>query len=224
MNLFDLGVLIVIGLSALLSFFRGFVREMLSLASWLGASIITLYAYPHVKAWIRPEVGSDEVAGFIASLGTFFVLLILISILTSFILKFVKTGAEVGVLDNVVGLCFGIARGVLIVAIAYFVTSFVIAEKNFPEWVRDSKSRPYVAKAAEWVAKITPGYLESVTGRKPEDKEAEDTPARIPSGDNSSGQPLVHRVPVIHDKNEHPARMPSIEDLQKRIREENEKR
>ncbi len=46
LNIFDLVVFGILGLSALLSFFRGFVREVLSLGAWVGASLITLYAFP----------------------------------------------------------------------------------------------------------------------------------------------------------------------------------
>ncbi|MFZ4540214.1 MAG: CvpA family protein [Rickettsiales bacterium] len=223
MNLFDLGVLIVVGLSALLSFFRGFVREVLSLGAWLGASVITLYTFPMASKYIEPQVKSEVIASGLASIGVFFIALILLSILTSLILKFVKTGSEVGVLDNIIGLCFGVARGVLIVSIAYFVMTIVLVEKDYPDWVRTSESRPYIAKSAKWVAKLTPSYLDAVTGKK-EDKESTD-------GEKVSANPfergtIVKRItpPNTKDEDMPTSKLPSIEDLQKRIREENEKR
>ena len=73
LNMFDLVVLVVVGLSALLSFFRGFIREVLSLGAWVGAALITLYAFPQVTEYIRPKVNSDLVASGLASMGTFIV-------------------------------------------------------------------------------------------------------------------------------------------------------
>ena len=117
LNIFDLGVIIVIGLSALLSFFRGFVREVLSLGAWLGAGIITLYSFPAVSKWLLPQVKSEMVASGLASMGVFICSLILLSILLGVLLKFLKPGSEVGFLDNFIGLFFGLARGVLVVSV-----------------------------------------------------------------------------------------------------------
>ena len=222
MNIFDLGVLTIVGLSALLSFFRGFMREVLSLGAWLGASVITLYTFPTVSKWIAPQVKSDVVASGLASMGTFFAALILISIFTSFVLKFTKSGSEVGVLDNVVGLCFGAARGILIVAIAYFVMTIVIVEKDYPDWVKHAKSRPYVAKVATWVGKLTPSYLNAITDKAKRTTATSSDDA----SDSKPHQPHTLHLPRIgspEDEGNAPSTMPSIEDLQERIREENEK-
>jgi membrane protein required for colicin V production len=217
LNLFDLGVLIVVGLSALLSFFRGFVREILSLGAWMGASVITLYMFPTASKFIEPQVKSAVIASGLASIGVFFIALILISVVTGLLLKFVKTGAEVGLLDNMVGLMFGIARGVLIVAIAYFVMTIVIVEKDYPDWVKQSKSRPYIAEVSHGIAKIAPSYLRGIIDKDKENKEGSED--ATPSGSSKSK--------VIRLEDAKPANggieLPSIEDLQERIREENEK-
>jgi membrane protein required for colicin V production len=220
MNIFDLGVLIIIGLSALLSFFRGFVREILSLGAWAGATIITLYTFPMASKVIEPHVKSDTIASGIASIGVFFIALILISIVTGLIIKFLKTGNEVGVLDNLVGLAFGVARGVLIVAIAYFVMTIVVVEKDYPAWVKESKSQPYVAKAAHWVAKLTPSYLDAITNKADTTKieDAVDSAKHrnvLNHKDTSSKGDIDADIPQ--------STLPSIEDLQQRIREENER-
>ena len=70
------------------------------------------------------------------------------------LVKYIKPGSEVGAIDNFIGLFFGAARGVLIVAIAYFMMTLVLAEKDYPEYVKQAHSRPYVAQAAGWVAEV----------------------------------------------------------------------
>lgn len=166
LNMFDLVVLAVVGLSALLSFFRGFIREVLSLGAWVGASLITLYTFPQVTEWIRPKVNSDLVASGLASMGTFMVALIGISIFTRLIGKYVKSGSDVGVMDNLLGMTFGAARGILLVAIGYFIMSTVIAEKDYPDWIKTAVSKPYVEKAATWLAEVAPDYMEDLTPLK----------------------------------------------------------
>lgn len=171
-NLFDLIVLAVVGLSALLSFFRGFIREVLSLGAWIGSSIITLYAFPHVAKWIEPQVSSTMVASGLAAIGTFVGSLVIISIVTGVLLKYVKTGSDVGLFDNILGLAFGVARGVLLIAIAYFIMGVVIREEDYPEWVKTAESKPYVEKAAKWVADVAPSYLDEISPLKEKDPNA----------------------------------------------------
>lgn len=166
-NIFDLIVFAILGLSALMSFFRGFVREVLSLGAWVGASIITLYAFPHVAAMLKPHVGdSTVVAGGIAGMLTFMGSLIVISIFSSLLLKFLKPGNDIGVLDNAMGLMFGLVRGALIVAVGYYIFSLSTDEKNYPDWIRGAVSLPYVKEVSAWVAKIAPDYLDDITPGK----------------------------------------------------------
>ncbi len=218
-NLFDLGVVLIIGLSALLSFFRGFMKEILSLGAWMGASIITLIALPTVSQWLEPQIKSSAIATAIASVGTFFTALILISLATGILAKFFKTGAKIGLFDNLLGLVFGVARGVLIVAIAYFVMTIIVAEKDYPEWMKKAKTRPYVQQASVEIAKITTDSIDTLTKNDDKNKLADDKiNSMIKKAKQESDEMNVLDKPM----EEKPA-MPSLKDLQERIRQENEK-
>ncbi len=211
MNIFDLGVLIIVGMSALLSFFRGFAREVLSLGAWVAAALITLYTFPDVAKWIEPQVKSEAIASGLASMGVFFVSLMTISIITGTLFKYIKAGDEVGAMDNFVGLAFGTARGILVVAVAYFMFMLVVAEKDQPEWVKQAHTRPYVEMAAGWVAKAAPDYISAIAGTEDERKERTD----------KAKKESRERVEKLRDKTDD---MPSMEDLQRRVREENHAR
>ena len=141
-NMLDLGVLIIVGLSALLSFYRGFVREILSLGGWAVASVVTLRFLDPATDFIRPQIHSAAIAVAVAAISLFLISLILFSIATGMIIKFLKLGEKVGLLDNLAGLCFGAARGTLIVTIIFFVmTKFFTNEKDYPEIVRHAVSQ-----------------------------------------------------------------------------------
>lgn len=206
MNIFDLGVLVIIGLSALLSFFRGFARELLSLGAWVAAGLITLYSFPVVAEWIEPQVKNAAIASGLASMGVFFVSLIFLSIFTGTLVKFIKPGSEVGMLDNLVGLVFGAARGALVVAIAYFIMTLVLNEKDYPEWVKQAETRPYVARAAGWVADAAPDYL-----NVPSDSEKHKAKAIR----TEATEDMKEKFDELRDKT------PSFEELQRRVRDEN---
>ena len=226
LNIFDLIVIVVIGLSALLSFFRGFAREILSLGAWIGASIIALYSFPTVSKWIEPQVKNAAVASGLASIGVFMIALVVISILTGILLKFVKKGSEVGFLDNIVGLVFGVARGILLVSIGYFVMTLVMNEKDYPAWLKESVTQPYVAKSARWVASMTPSYLDNVTGtgdRMPKDVDATETNKALSKQLHTVRDSVTHTLgEAREDAKEKSSSIPSFEELQKRVRDENE--
>lgn len=210
LNLFDLGVAIIVGLSALLSFFRGFIREVLSLGAWVGAAIITLYAFPHVADWLQPQMKNTMVASGLAAMGTFMCALIVISIFNGLLLKYVKTGSDVGLLDNALGLAFGVARGVLLVAIAYFIMTVVLRPEDYPDWVKQAVTRPYVEDAAKWVASVAPNYLDDMSKLKKE-------PGTAPT---SGEQPTIIRPHVPADDAEPSTRWQSLDELQQRMRGE----
>ena len=239
LNIFDLGVFIIIGLSALLSFFRGFAREVISLGSWIGATVITLYAFPTVSKWIEPQVKSAMIAAGLASIGVFVIALITISIITSILIKFIKPSKEIGFIDNFVGLLFGAARGLLIVAIGYFIMTIVVAPKDYPIWVKEAYSRPYVATAAHYVAKLTPTYVAEAVGKAKESAdEVEEHQSKLKKNtvtiiNEIDDEELKAEAKRLHDTMkenakdtgpDHSSNLPSFEDLQRRVRAENEKR
>lgn len=161
-NLFDAIVFGVLFLCCMLSFFRGFIREVISLLAWVGAAMITLYFVMDVKELIAPYIQKEVVAAIFAALGTYFVALTLISIVTSIMLKYIKQGADVGSLDNILGLVFGFIKGSVVILLGFFLMSMVMNEEDYPEWMKSSISLPYVKKGAETMEKMMPGYLQDL--------------------------------------------------------------
>ena len=161
-NVFDLVVILIVSLSALLSFFRGFVREVLSLGAWVGASLITMYEFPRVAEMLSEQVQSKQVAFLIAIIGTFVVALICISILNAILMRFLKKGKDVGLLDNFLGLAFGVLRAVLVIALGYFVFSELTPENRYPTWLTEAHTKPYVEMAANGLKTIAPDYVDSL--------------------------------------------------------------
>ncbi len=225
MNLFDLGVLIIVGLSAMLSFYRGFIREVLSLGGWVFASFVSLRYLEPATNYIKPQVHSEPVAVGIAAIGLFLISLILFSIVTGLILKGLKPAAKVGLLDNLAGLCFGIARGVFIVSIAFFImTKFFADPKNYPDIVKHAITRPYVEKAANYIGTLTPDYLDKVMdNNKDTMKDDGDHMKRDVNTMQHHANEQMEKLRKSMQDDSNKNSMPSIEDLQERIRQENVK-
>lgn len=211
-NIFDAIVLGVVSLSALLSLFRGFVRELLSLGAWVGAGLITLYVFPDVAAYIKPHVKSTMIASGFASMGTYITALLVISIFNRMLLKMLKTGSEVGAMDNILGLVFGAARGVLLVSIGYFTMSIMISEDEDkqPAFLKTSITKPYVEKSATWLAAIAPEYLADISTLK---EAAEDGALEKLKNETINDELLLNED---NDPTEEP-KWPTMEDLQNEI-------
>lgn len=224
-NMFDLIVLTVIGLSALLSFFRGLFKEIFSLAGWAVAAVVSLRFVEPVSRIIKPHVGSDVVASGIASVGLFFTTLVLISILSGMLLKYLKPAAKIGLIDNLGGLAFGVARGALIVILGYFIMSIVVGEKNYPVWLNKSHSKPYVERCTQWMKEFAPEYLDKLTGKK---SLGADTQKQLEGIADHMGDPKANEPRKIsvddtdQEIKDESKKLPSFEDLQQRIKQENE--
>lgn len=163
LNIFDVVVLAILLLSCIFAFYRGFVREILSLGAWIGAAIITIYYFPAATEYMRPHFKSAIGAAGVSTLGIYTLSLIGLSIINSIIIKYVKSGNEVGMLDNFLGLVFGAARGAFLISLGYFMITIAIPEKEYPEWLKHSLSRPYVEICAIELVKIAPDYLREIS-------------------------------------------------------------
>lgn len=162
-NMFDAAVLIVMVLSTMLAFFRGFVREFLSLGAWVGAGLVTVYLFDDVAEWLKPHVTQDMAAYLIAGVGTYVIALLTFSIVNSTIIRYVKSAEEIGMFDNFLGMAFGLLRGAFIISLAYLVLSLVIDNENPPEWVAQAYTQPYAQQGAIMLSKVAPGYLEDIS-------------------------------------------------------------
>lgn len=163
LNVFDAIVIAVMLISCLHAFFRGFVREVLSLSAWALAGVVTLYFFPTVAQHLQPKFKSAVVAAGFSTLGIYTLALMGFSLLNSIILRFIKSGTDVGLLDNTCGLLFGALRGAFILALGFFVMTISIPEEEYPDVVKTSLSLPYVEKGAIMLAKVSPRYLRELS-------------------------------------------------------------
>src|ERR1700749_3762484 len=102
MNTVDIVVIAVVALSALIAFLRGFVREVLTIGSWLGASLVTLYGFPLLEAKIEQMISSKLAADIVCGVVLFLVSLIVFSIISHMIARFVR-GSALTAVDRSLG-------------------------------------------------------------------------------------------------------------------------
>jgi membrane protein required for colicin V production len=158
MNWVDLGVLAVIGVSALLGLSRGVVRELLGLFSWALAGYGAFRFGPAVMPLTRQVTGDADFADPAAYVITFVVLLIVFSLVANLIGRLVQL-SMLGGLDRTLGLLFGIARGCLVLCVAYIPVALLLPPEKWPPLLLQARSLPLVYQGAAWTAgQIPPQY------------------------------------------------------------------
>lgn len=221
---FDFAVFAILAASAALSFFRGLVREMLSLGAWLGAGMVTLYLFPKVAVVLEKQLHNTMIASGFAALLTFLVALIFISLIGSVVMKFVKPGSDIGLLDNGMGMLFGLARGGLVIAIGFYLFTLGVTKKDYPAWLHDAYTLPYVTRAATVVSKVAPAYLDDIAGKpKKESVAKEDAEISEPSGRLAPDREVAEEIHRATEPSAAPESKkstldwPSPHDLERRI-------
>ncbi len=154
-------VALVIVLSALLAYSRGFVREALAIAGWVVAGILAFLFAPQMEPLVKeiPVVGefisdSCELSMIAAATAIFAVALIVTSLITPLFSSLVQRSA-LGGIDQGLGFLFGVARGILLVAVAYFVYETVVTSQDI-QIIDDSRSARVFARLTDNVAESNP--------------------------------------------------------------------
>src|SRR5262245_36053823 len=114
MTLFDYAVLAIAGFSVLLGVIRGFVREVIALASWIVAFVAASAWGGDVAPLLARQIPDENGRVLAAVVAVFFVVLVVMNILAMMVSKLIKS-AGLGVEDRLLGSVFGLARGVAVV-------------------------------------------------------------------------------------------------------------
>ncbi|MEY3182291.1 MAG: hypothetical protein RLZ35_276 [Pseudomonadota bacterium] len=156
LNALDLGILGLVGISSIFGVMRGFVKESMSLVTWIAAVLIAT-VYATTLANYLTVISLVSLRYLIA-----FLLLVLVTLviggLISHCISRVINATGFSVTDRIVGTLFGALRGVLIVAIALLITeNAIFAQQNV--LFKKSVLIPTFQPVANWIKKSLPEDL-----------------------------------------------------------------
>lgn len=163
-------MIVVVLISATLAMVRGFVREVLSVASWLAAVGAAYFFYKPVVPLVQPYIESGTVATIVAAAAIFFVSLIVTSYITTKVSDYV-IDSRVGALDRGLGFLFGAARGLLLLVIALLFFSWLV--QTPPSWVANAKTRPVLTDLGDKLMAALPDDVEAALLKRFRDNDAE---------------------------------------------------
>ena len=191
-----LGVMLISGLLAMI---RGFMREVLSIAAWAAAAIATILLYNRLLPVAKANINNDMLASGAVIGGVFLLTLLLVSVITVRISDMILD-SRIGALDRTLGFLFGLARGLVIVVVAFLFFSWLVPGNKQPDGVRNAKSRVVLENTGEWLQALLPqdmdNYLSQWFKRRPRGDEQE-PPDAPPDQRSNLGTPSLISAPTI---------------------------
>ena len=150
-------------LSGLLAMYRGLTREILSILSWIvaaGAVAYFIFYHRAVAEDIAKQIGAPiQVAQVAVGAVLFIMVLIVVHLITSKISDSILD-SNIGMIDRILGLAFGVARGFILIVIP-----FMLYENFFPEpkqqlpWVRNAVTLPYIKDTGQTLRSLLVRYI-----------------------------------------------------------------
>jgi len=169
----DIFLIAVMLVSGMLAMVRGLIREVLSIAGWAAAAGAALYAYAKLLPAAKAYFNNDYVAIGVTTAGAFLGTLIIVSVITVRISDKILD-SRIGALDRTLGFLFGLARGLLIVVVAFIFFDWLVPAKSQPEAVRTARSRVVLQNTGEWLKSMLPEDPENTILKRLKKRPGED--------------------------------------------------
>jgi membrane protein required for colicin V production len=172
MPIIDIIIAAAILVSVVVGIFRGFVKEAISIAALVVAIWAALYFGPEAGNISENWFKSEELQMWFGRVLVFLVILSLGGLLGWGISKLVRLSVLSG-MDRLLGAVFGVARGILLVAVAIIGGQFAGFDND--NWWLQSKLIPHFEVVADWIKIMAPEGLDLITPDEP----AEELPMEV---------------------------------------------
>ena len=146
LNEVDAIILVIAGLSCLFGIWRGLVKEVLSLVTWI-AALTLARLYSGVLADFMINLINNEGARYVVAFAIVFVLVMMMGTLINHLISKLLTVTGLKLVDRLLGGAFGVVRGAVIVVVIMFISGAFVNET--PQW-QESQLIPYGLSLIEW--------------------------------------------------------------------------
>ena len=147
-NIIDILVISIILISCVVATFRGFVKEIFSIISWLIALIVAFQLYERFKLELVQYISQKVIVDIVAFGFPFLATLFISNLISSWLSpKFSVPGLLI--FDKLFGLIFGVTRGILFVLLLYLGVTYLLGkEKSLPSIILEAYTFNYIKKTA----------------------------------------------------------------------------
>ncbi len=140
--------MLVIGVSTLVSLWRGFVREALSLGAWVAAFVVAALLTDRLTVMLEPHI-SHEAGRFVLAYAVLFIAtLVLGALINSLMAQLIRITGLSGI-DRILGMAFGVARGLIIVVVLTLVAVELVPVEAGAS-LEESRLMPHINVVVDW--------------------------------------------------------------------------
>ena len=143
----DWAIIAIIVVSALISLTRGFVKEALSLVTWVLAGLVAWLFGGALAELLAPYIDTPSLR-VIAACSILFILTLLLGGLINYLIGQLVKATGLSGTDRFLGMVFGAARGGLLVVVIVGLLSLAPVEAD--TWWRESVMIPHFLLVADW--------------------------------------------------------------------------
>ncbi|MBL4609552.1 CvpA family protein [Halopseudomonas sp.] len=152
----DWAIIAIIAVSALISLARGFVKEALSLLTWVVAGLVAWLFGGALAGHLSPFIETPSIRVIVACSILFILTLVLGGLINYLIGQLVRVTGLSGT-DRFLGMIFGAARGALLIVVAVGLLSLAPVEAD--TWWRQSELIPHFLLVADWSKNMILGFF-----------------------------------------------------------------
>ena len=150
----DYLILAIVGVSALISLFRGFIKEACSLTTWVVAFWVAMRFASTVDTLFEPYLSAPSARLGLSYVLLFLLVLIIGAVATHLLTDLVRKTYFAGT-DRMVGVIFGIGRGLIIVTVLVMAAQIFTPVQQDPWWQASAFLHHFEA-LADWVRGLLP--------------------------------------------------------------------
>lgn len=137
---FDTVVLFILFLFSLLGIIRGFVKELLSVFSWILCIVVAYMYYGSLAIYVQAYLPGDFLPFIVAFVIIFATGLLIMSIISKWLSKIVKESPLDG-LDRLLGCLFGLTKGIIMIVFVTFIFDFTGFQGDW--WIKSKTKTGY---------------------------------------------------------------------------------
>lgn len=156
MNWVDYSILAIIAISVLISLWRGFTKEALSLAGWVIAAWVALTFADKLQVLLEPHIKVPSLRLMVAFAILFIATLFIAAFINYLAVQVIKKTGLSGT-DRMIGIFFGVARGCVVVAVLVLVGGMTPVPQD--PWWHESQLMHYFQDMAIWLRQFLPAEI-----------------------------------------------------------------
>lgn len=167
MTQFDIIVFVLLGISALVGFWRGAAMEIAAMVALVAAAALAIYGLPITVPMGHKVFHSDWLAAAAGLLATFIVVYVVLRLVGGAVARRVQETRFLGTLDRSVGLAIGLARGLIVLGALNLMFNAATPKDLQPHWIVGSTTWPLAQNMGRMLNALAPNGLDIAGRLKP---------------------------------------------------------